>query len=171
MSQSSLLKSTLQPLRDHPDELIDIILRQAGVIDELRQEIQQLKEQIKDLNDRNDRLGAKVEQLQSAVARQAAPFRIDEKHRVIERKRPGRAQGHRGTCRATPDHVDQEIFVPLVECPHCRGEVGPRRSVVQYIEELPVVRPHVTKLVTEEAASAQCKQSGRSSPPLQGSLR
>src|SRR5271157_5666642 len=151
MSSTSALKPALESLRDKPDQLIDIILRQAGVIDELRQEIEQLKQQLKDLNDRNDGLGAKVEQLERAVARQAAPFRIDDKHRVVERKRPGRAKGHPGSSRAIPDYVDEEILVPLLGCPHCGGEVGPRRPVVPYIEELPVIRPHVTKLVTEEA--------------------
>jgi hypothetical protein len=170
MSSTSALKPALESLRDKPDQLIEIILRQAGVINELRQEIEGLKQQIKDLNDRNDGLGAKVEQLERAVARQAAPFRIDDKHRVVERKRPGRAKGHAGSCRAIPDHVDEEIFVPLRGCPHCGGEVGPRRPVVQYIEELPVIRPHVTKLVTEEAACPHCQQAVRSTHPLQVSL-
>jgi len=170
MSSTSALKPALESLRDKPDQLVEIILRQAGVIDELRQEIEGLKQQIKDLNDRNDGLGTKVEQLERAVARQAAPFRIDDKHRVVARKRPGRPQGHPGSSRSIPDHVDEEIFVPLRGCPHCGGEVGPRRPVVQYIEELPGVRPHVTQLVTEEAACPHCQQAVRSTHPLQVSL-
>jgi hypothetical protein len=170
MSATSALKPALESLRDKPDQLVEIILRQAGLIDELRQEIEGLKQQIKDLNDRNDGLGNKVEQLERAVARQAAPFRIDDKHRVVERKRPGRPKGHPGSSRSIPDHVDEEIFVPLRGCPHCGGEVGPRRPVVQYIEELPVVRPHVTRLVTEEAACPHCHQAVRSTHPLQVSL-
>ena len=101
---------------------------------------------------------------------EAAPFRIDDQHRVVERKRPGRPKGHAGSSRAIPDHVDEEIFVPLRACPHCGGEVGPRRPVVQYIEELPLVRPHVTRRVTEEAACPHCHQAVRSTHPLQVSL-
>ena len=108
--------------------------------------------------------------MEKKAARQAAPFRIDEQHRVQERKKPGRAKGHPGVCRAAPDHVDEEIVVPLVECPHCQGRVGPRRTVVQYIEELPVVRPHVTKLITEEAECPHCQTQVRSTHPLQVSL-
>jgi hypothetical protein len=170
LSDQTTLRQVLEELRGQPDQLIEIILRQAGVIDQLHKDVEGLKQQIKDLNDRNDGLGAKVEQLERAVARQAAPFRIDDKHRVVERKRPGRAKGHPGSARAIPDYVDEEIFVPLPGCPHCGGEVGPRRSVVQYIEELPVVRPHVTKLVTEEAACPHCQQAVRSTHPLQVSL-
>jgi hypothetical protein len=170
MSQASVLKSALDPLRDRPDELVEIILRQAGVIEQLQKELAELKQQIKDIHDRNDGLSAKVAELEKKEARQAAPFRIEEKHRVVERKRPGRPKGHPGVCRAVPDQVDEEIVVPLVECPHCRGPVGPRRRVVQYVEELPVVRPHVTKLITEEADCPHCQKPVRSTHPLQVSL-
>ena len=42
--------------------------------------------------------------------------------------------------------------------------------MVQYIEELPVVRPHVTKLITEEAECPHCQEQVRSTHPLQVSL-
>jgi hypothetical protein len=42
--------------------------------------------------------------------------------------------------------------------------------VVQYIEEVPVVRPRVTKRVTEEAACPHFQQAVRSTHPLQVSL-
>jgi uncharacterized coiled-coil DUF342 family protein len=74
MSQSSLLKSALQELRDRPDQLIEIILRQAEQIELMGNEIDELKKQIRDLNDRNNGLSSKVEQLEKAAARQAAPF-------------------------------------------------------------------------------------------------
>jgi transposase len=163
MSQSEPLRCGLQALRDRPDRLIDIIMLQAETLERLNQDH-------KELNDRNDGLGAKVEQVQRAAARQAAPFRIEEKHRVAERKKPGRRAGHVGCCRAVPDHVDEEVKVELPCCPHCGGTVERRRPVVQYIEELPVVRPHVTKLVTEEASCPHCQQTVRSAHPLQVSL-
>jgi transposase len=157
-------------LRDQPDKLIEIILRQAGVIDELRKEVEQLKQQIRDLSDRNDGLSIRVEQLSRAAARQAAPFRIEDKDRVTQPKKPGRPKGHPGSFRVIPERVDEEIVVPLTNCPQCGGEVARRRRVVQYIEELPVVRPRVIKLVTEEADCACCRKAVRSSHPLQVSL-
>ena len=72
MSQSATLKASLECLRDQPDRLIEIILRQAGVIEELRVEIQSLKDQIKDLQDRNDGLSAKVAALEQKTARSSA---------------------------------------------------------------------------------------------------
>jgi transposase len=170
MSEASPLKPTLESLRDQPDKLIEIILRQAGVIDELRKEVEQLKQQIKDLHDRNDGLSTKVEQLSRAAARQAAPFRIEDKDRVAQPKKPGRPKGHPGSFRAIPEQVAEEIIVPLAACPECGGEVVRRRRVVQYIEELPVVRPRVIKLVTEEADCAGCRKAARSRHPLQVSL-
>lgn len=167
MSQSSPLKTALQSLRERPDELIEIILRQAGVIEELRQEVEQLKRQIKDLNDRNDGLAAKVGELERKAVRQAAPFRIEDKDRVAHPKKPGRPKDHPGCCRAIPDRVDEHIVVPLIACPQCGQELGPRRQVVQYIEELPVMRPRVIQLITEEAHCCGCQKVVRSSHPLQ----
>ncbi|HEY3853351.1 MAG TPA: hypothetical protein VGO67_03035 [Verrucomicrobiae bacterium] len=93
LSDPSIFRQVLEELRGQPDQLVEIILRQAGMIEELRQDIEKLKEQIKDFNDRTDGLGAKVERLAKA-----APFRIDDKHRVAERKKPGRAPRPFGLC-------------------------------------------------------------------------
>ena len=142
MSQNATLKASLESLRDQPDRLIEIILRQAGVIEELRVEIQTLKDQIKDLQDRNDGLSAKVAALETKNARQAAPFRIPEKQRQLQPQKPGRKTGHAGSCRPVPAVVDEQIEVPLTACPQCGGSVEKARPVVQYLEELPVVPPY-----------------------------
>lgn len=170
MSQSSSLRAALQSLRDKPEELIEIILRQADAIEKLTVKIEQLEQQIKDLNDRNEGLTAKVQQLETKAARQAAPFRIEEKKRASNPKKPGRPEGHPGSCRAIPDHVDEEIQVPLMACPDCGGKLGSRRRIVQYVEELPVVRPRVIRLTTEEAECPGCQKGVRSTHPLQVSL-
>jgi transposase len=170
MSQSSPLKPALQSLRDRPDELIEIILRQAEVIEQMRKDLDELKKQIDDLNDRNNGLSAKVDQLQTAAARQAAPFRIRDKLHVRDPKKPGRKKGHPGSFRPVPDQVDERISVPLAACPECGKGVGKCREVVQYIEELPVVRPKVIQLVTHEADCPYCRKTVRSTHPLQMSL-
>jgi transposase len=66
--------------------------------------------------------------------------------------------------------VDQEIVVPLETCPECGRTLRDQRVVVQYIEELPIVRPHVIKLVTHEADCPCCQKAVRSRHPLQVSL-
>jgi hypothetical protein len=170
MSQASPLRPALESLRDRPDELIEIILRQAEKIEQLHQEVEQLKKQLDDLKGRNQGLSQKVEELTRAAARQAAPFRLRQQQRQLNPKKPGRKQGHPGSHRPIPGHVDQEIFVPLVACPDCGQVVGTRRRVVQYIEELPVVRPQVIKLVTEEAECPCCQKAVRSTHPCQVSL-
>lgn len=170
MSQSSSLKQTLESLHDQPDQLIEIILRQAAAMEELSQKIQQLEEKIRELNDRNNDLRGKVEALEKTAARQAAPFRIAEKRRSANPQKPGRPKGHPGTHRSIPDHIDQEIVVGLENCPDCGARLNNARPVVQYIEELPIVRPQVIKLITYEADCAHCQKSVRSSHPLQVSL-
>jgi transposase len=162
--------SVLQSLRDQPDRLIEIILQQSRQIEQMLQRIEDLEKQVRDLNDRNNTLSSKLEQMEKAAARQAAPFRIDEKHRSANPNKPGRKPGHPGAWRKIPDYVDEEIVVPLSCCPHCQRDPGPRQEVVQYIEELPEVRPRVIKLVTQEAECPHCQKLVRSTHHLQVSL-
>ena len=170
MTPSSPTQTALQGLREQPDQLIEIILNQAALIQQMQKELADLKEQIRDLNDRNNGLSSKVEALEKTAARQAAPFRLAEKHRSTAPQKPGRPKGHPGVHRSIPDQVDQEIVVPLPECPDCGRALSGQRPVVQYIEELPVVRPHVVKLVTHEADCPHCQKAVRSCHPLQVSL-
>lgn len=117
----------------------------------------------------SEALGALAES-QRVAARQAAPFRRDEKQKVPdgEKKKPGRKPGHRGAYRPIPEVVDQEIESPLPCCPHCQGEVADRAPLVQYIEEIPPLRPVVTRLVTWTANCPNCGEI-RSTHPLQTS--
>jgi transposase len=170
MTPSSPTQAALQMLRDQPDKLIEIILNQAALVQQMQKEIAELKEQIRDLNDRNNGLTGKIEALEKVLARPAAPFRIPDKHRSRAPQKPGRPKGHPGVRRAIPDHVDQEIVVPLHQCPDCGQVLSQPRPVVQYIEELPVVRPHVIKLITHEADCPHCQKAVRSTHPLQVSL-
>lgn len=170
MTPSSLTQNALQPLRDQPDQLIEIILNQAAAIQQMQQQIEELQKQIRDLNDRNRRLSNQVEALEKAAARQAAPFRIADKHRKADPQKPGRPKGHPGTYRAVPEQVDQEIVVPLEQCPQCGQSLQGQRAIVQYLEELPVVRPRVIKLITHEADCPCCQKPVRSTHPLQVSL-
>jgi transposase len=157
-------------MRERPDELIEIIVRQAVALEDLQKQIQQLQDQIRDLNDRNNGLTSKIEALEKSAARQAAPFRIAEKHRSTAPKKPGRPPGHPGTHRSIPDPIDQQISVPLEHCPECGTRLKDQRPVVQYIEELPVVRPQVIQLITHEADCPHCRKAVRSVHPLQVSL-
>jgi transposase len=170
MSDPNPLRQTLEGLREQPEQLIEIILRQAAAMQELQKQIEDLQKQLHDLNDRNNGRSSKVEALEKTAARQAAPFRIADKHRSADPKKPGRPKGHPGVHRSIPDHVDEEIIVALERCPQCGEGLANPRPVVQYLEELPVMRPRVIKLVTHEADCPHCQQAVRSSHPLQVSL-
>jgi transposase len=113
---------------------------------------------------------AALAEAQRTAARQAAPYRRDENKKVPkgEKTRPGRKPGHRGAYRQIPEFVDQEIESPLPCCPHCQGEVSDRAPLVQYIEEIPPLRPVVTRLVTWAANCPTCGEV-RSAHPLQTS--
>ncbi len=144
-------------------------LRQENL--ELRAQIAALEQSNQDLRDQNRRLQDKLDELTRAAARQAAPFRRRESRKVPDgsKKRPGRPPGHPGVHRAVPDHVDEHAEVPLTGCPHCGGVVTEVEAIEQFIEEIPVVRPRVTRLVTYRGRCAVCGEV-HSSHPLQTSM-
>jgi hypothetical protein len=115
----------------------------------------------------NRQLEQRLEQWQKEAHRQAAPFRRPEQERNPHPARPGRKAGHVGSFRPQPDHIDEAIEVLLESCPHCGGVVCDKRPLVQYIEEIPQVHPHVTQLTSEEGWCAHCQQEVYSTHLLQ----
>jgi len=126
-----------------------------------------LKEQVESARVENQQLAERLEQLQREAHRQAAPFRRQDNQRNTHPARPGRPAGHPASFRPKPEHIDERIHVPLPDCPHCGGALADQAQLLQYIEEIPQVRPHVTELVTEEGWCAHCQQQVYSSHPLQ----
>ena len=107
------------------------------------------------------------EEVQRQAHRQAAPFRRPENERSPQPARPGRKPGHAGFYRPKPAQVDEHLRVNLESCPHCQGPVSQKQSLTQYIEEIPVVRPRVTELITEAGWCERCQREVCSAHPLQ----
>lgn len=166
MKDRDALRVALEALRDQPDALIAIILQQAAQIEVLQARVAELEALVRDLTDRNRRLQQRVAELETAAARPAAPFRIKPHRRQSICRRPGRPVGHPGAARVQPP-VDVEIDVPLAGCPTCGTAVTAVQPVVQYIEDVPVVRPHVTRLTTYRGYCAHCRRRVASTHPQQ----
>jgi transposase len=132
--------------------------RTKAIIEELRAEVKRLKERVEFLEWENHRLREELEKAQQQVARQAAPFRREERKKIPpdQHKPPGRQPGHPGSYRQEPDHIDQTIELPLSRCPRCAGPLTDIERMEQIIEEIPPVRPHVVKVVTYHARCPQC---------------
>jgi len=139
---------------------------------ELTREIASLRQTIGELRQENATLREQLEQAQRAAARQAAPFRRrkERKKDQDDKKPPGRKAGHKGVTRPTPEQVDQEHDVPLERCPDCGGEITDVTPIVQYIEEIPPVRPVVHRVTTYQACCRHCGPV-RSTHPLQTTRR
>ena len=134
----------------------------------LQQRIEALEERVRTLEAENKQLREQLAEEQRRAARQAAPFRRRESKKIPEgqKKRPGRKPGHPGFSRAVPDHIDEQADVPLNGCPDCGGPVDDVQPSEQFIEEIPPVRPHVTRIVTYQGICPQCGPV-RSEHPLQ----
>jgi transposase len=144
--------------------------RTRAIIGELRAEVKRLKERVEFLEQENRQLREELEKAQQQMARQAAPFRREERKKIPpdKHKPAGRQSGHLGSYRKAPDHIDETIELPLVRCPHCSGPLTDIERLEQIIEEVPPVRPHVVKVITYHA---RCPRCGRveTTHPLQTS--
>ena len=135
-------------------ELEAEVARLRAVNEQLLQLVKQLRE--------------RVEELERATARQAAPFRRQNKDRKPpdQHQTPGRKPGHPPAHRPEPPQIDDHVEVRLTGCPHCGGPVDSVEPCEQVIEDLPPVRPHVTRLVTYTGRCPRCGEV-RSTHPLQ----
>jgi transposase len=119
-----------------------------------------------------ERLRGQVEELRRAGKRQSAPFsKGDPKP---DPKRPGRKPGEsygQKAHRQIPDHVDEEIDVPLPDgCPCCGGELDLERVADQYQEEIVVpVRAHVRRFRVAVGRCRRCRRRVQGRHPLQTS--
>ena len=127
-------------------------------LDEMLERQDEMQKQIKDLL-------RELAEATRAAKRQAAPFA--RRKRVSQRRKPGRKVGHEGASQVVPDHVDEELFEPLAACPCCGGDVDEVRDHEQFVVDLPGVKAHVTKIVTQSGRCARCDKRVRSQHPEQ----
>jgi transposase len=67
-----------------------------------------------------------------------------------------------------PAQVDEHVEVLLTACPHCGSAVDQIETIEQFIEEIPPVRPRVTRLVTYRGQCPCCGEV-QSTHPLKTS--
>src|ERR1700724_4445466 len=164
--------------RENPARLLQAALLQAErltemapELDALRTENASLHQQLEVKTKRIAQLEEALQAAQRAAHRQAAPFRVEPQKRAVAPKRPGRKRGHPGAFRHKPDYIDEDIEVGLCSVPYCGGtQFKDQNAIEQLIEDIPPVRPHVTRLTTYQATCVGCGQSVRSKHPLQMSL-
>jgi hypothetical protein len=137
------------------EQLVELLRRR---VEQQERRIVELLAENASLRQELDQARARIEELERTAARQAAPFRREDRNKIPpqEQKRPGRKPGHLGCYRRPPRRVDWEIEAPLSACPQCGGKIEDRRPLVQYIEEIPPLRPQVVRLTTWSAKCPRC---------------
>jgi hypothetical protein len=138
------------------------------LIHQLQAENTSLRRELETSKDRIQQLMQMLEQLQRELHRQAAPFRRKDKDKKPpdEHKPPGRPPGHPPAFRPQPPQIDDHVEAKLNACPNCGHEVHGLRRCEQTIEEIPVLRPHVTKVITYVGTCPRCGEV-RSRHPMQ----
>jgi transposase len=148
------------------------------IIEELRRENEQLREDMRRseiernrLRRENERLKEELEMARRRATRQAAPFSrgLPKEHP----DRPGRQAGAgygRKANRRPPPRVDVMHEAPLpAQCPNCGGAVRRCRVVAQYQEDLPPQRPVVHEFRVAVGHCTRCRRRVQGRHPLQTS--
>jgi transposase len=137
--------------------------RQAEIIEKLTKENERLQAEI-------ERLRKQLEEALRSLKRQAAPFSKGKPK--SDPKRPGRKKGSdygSRAFRAVPEHVDEEIPVPLPKkCPDCGGRVIHDNTQPQFQEDI-VRRTVVRRFDVETGHCAGCGEHVQGRHPLQTS--
>jgi len=116
-----------------------------------------------------ERLHSEMEELQRAGKRQAAPF---ARRKLVEHtKKPGRKTGQGKFSRRkkpAPEQVDETKVVKLHGCPQCGGnKLKDIHEHEQYMADIPVIVPIITRYVTYSGYCVDCHKRVRSQHPEQ----
>ena len=144
--------------------------RQAEIIEKLTKENESLGQRLEKAEKENERLRKLLEEALRSLKRQAAPFSKGKPK--SDPKRPGRKKGldyGPRAFRAVPDHVDEEIPVPLPKkCPDCGGRVIHDDTQPQYQEDI-IRRTIVRRFDVETGHCGGCGGHVQGRHPLQTS--
>jgi transposase len=104
------------------------------------------------------RLGGKQPPDPSTPSGMTPPYEKQNRKKG-RKKKAGRKKGHAGARRKTPDHVDEEKHHPLNCCPDCGAkDIKVQETVTRYTEEIPLVKPIVTKHTMERGWCKKCRK-------------
>jgi transposase len=158
-------KRRKQPQPDAKDQRIAELeeqLAQALLI------IQKQQRQIERLQQMNNELRARVEELERAGKRQAAPFarrQWVEKPRRAGRKRGQGKFAHRELPKI--QQVHETKIARLTGCPECGSKLREIHQHEQYVTDIPVVAVKTTRFVTYSGYCRTCHKRVRSHHPEQ----
>jgi len=139
-------------------------------IAELEAQLAQAQAIIQKMQKQLERLQAEVEALRRAGKRQATPFA--RRKLVTSPRKPGRKAGqgkfaHREKPEA--EQVQRTQVTPLESCPECGSHLRAMQEHEQFVADIPVIQPVITRYVTFSGYCADCHKRVRSQHPEQTS--
>jgi transposase len=124
-------------------------------VEDLAKEIDSLRKQNERLIAENERLRKELEEALRRGKRQAAPFSKGKRKEAP--KRPGRKGGlnyGKPATRPIPDHIDEQIAVPLPKRCECGGKAIYDETLNQYQED--IVRKTIVRRFDVEIGHCSC---------------
>jgi transposase len=155
-------------MRKQPDKTLPDPKDQR--IAELEAQLAQARALIQKMQKQLERLQAEVDELRRAGKRQATPF--VRRKQVEKPQKPGRKAGQGTfTRRQKPgmEQVTQTKVADLAGCPHCGGALQDIRQQEQFVADIPVVEPVITRYLTFSGYCPDCHKRVHSQHPEQTS--
>jgi transposase len=131
----------------------------------------ELEKQVAELASEVKRLAKKLESKTRESKRSAAPQRVrpSRKKPPQEHLKSGRPLGHEPASKPTPDKIDHDIEVPLIDCPDCQCKLIDVVIHNQFQSDLPPIVPMVTKFRVPVGTCPRCMKRVQSTHPDQSS--
>ena len=140
----------------------------------LARELQRYKDSCRRLEEENARLREENRELReklsslettvSAVVARSIDARADTPRKRY--KKSGRSEGHQGSGRARPEHIDATVELDQPTCPRCGGVLSerPTDTYDRVVEDIVPARAVVTKYVVKRRYCCRCRR--QVSPPI-----
>jgi hypothetical protein len=143
------------------EDLAALVLWLQRRVEELERENTQLRKQLAELKDKKP-------------PPPPPPFVKPSLPPGRRRKKPGRPQGHPPALRPPPSEIHQEVDVPLPAdadgrclCPFCSEALEDLAEHERLVEDLPPVKPKVTRFCTRSGYCPHCRKRVESRHPEQ----
>jgi transposase len=136
------------------------------VRDDLQEQLKKALVYIKELEEKNDELKAKLEALhrrQFKANKKRNQKEAESKAEASDsKKKRGAPKGHPGWFRGKPDHINKTVVVPAPKkCPHCKcPQLKPVKEIKNHLQEDIIVQPrtHVTNFRHHQAFCPKCRR-------------
>lgn len=143
---------------------------------ELKRQVKELERKVKQLEEDKDTLRRQRDQFRNMIFKPNINIELegedkgqeDDLRRLRQKNKRGQKEGHKGSGRSNPKHIDCVKRIYLKQCPICDNRIKRSKKIKTHIVEdipsLDKVKAEVTCYEMEEGWCGRCKKWVRAKP-------